>query len=145
MDKNLYEQDFYAWTIENANLIRQRKFSEIDLEHVVEELKDMGISTKRELINRIGVLLAHLLKWEYQPSMRSSSWQGTIKEQRRRVLKLLKDNPSLKSQIDNFIPDAFESAIISASVETGIPEFDFPQICPFSKEQIFDTNYWPIE
>ena len=75
-----YEQDFFAWAMKNAELIRQGRLSEIDAEHIAEELEDMGGSSKRELTNRLGVLLAHLLKWKYQPEQRSSSWSGTIKE-----------------------------------------------------------------
>jgi hypothetical protein len=60
-----YKQDFYAWAMKNAALIRQGRFSEIDAEHVAEELESMGKSEKRELISRLSILLTHLLKWQF--------------------------------------------------------------------------------
>ncbi|MBF0551328.1 MAG: DUF29 domain-containing protein, partial [Deltaproteobacteria bacterium] len=97
MNPESYDRDFYAWTMNNAELIRQGRFSEIDIEHLAEELEGMGRSEKRALISRLAVLLAHLLKWTFHPGLRCTSWKYTIKEQRRRVLALLKDSPSLQT------------------------------------------------
>lgn len=138
-----YDTDFYAWAIENAELIRQRKFDEIDINNVAEEIESMGKSEKRELINRLSVLIAHLLKWQYQPQKRGRSWNLTIKQQRLQVNKLLKNNPSLKSKIELDFKDAYESALISASDETGIIEEDFPKQCPFDLEECLDNDFLP--
>ena len=140
-----YETDFYTWLLENARLIRQGQFSKFDHENVAEELEGMARSDKRQLASRLAVLLAHLLKWELQPEKRSSSWRGTIKEQRKRILKLLAESPSLKNELKNQLVDAHESAIIIASNDTGISEFDFPQNCPFTLEQILDKNFLGID
>lgn len=78
-----YEQDVVAWAREQAALLRAGKFSAIDVEHIAEEIEDVGKSEQRELSSRMSVLLAHLLKWQYQPGRRGSSWQRTIREQRR--------------------------------------------------------------
>jgi hypothetical protein len=98
-DKVAFTYDFYAWAMRNAELLRQGRFSEIDAEHIAEELEDMGASAKCELLNRLRVLLAHLLKWQYQPDWRSKGWKYTIKEQRRRIDRLLQENPSLRHKL----------------------------------------------
>lgn len=138
-----YDTDFYAWAIENAELIRLRKFDEIDINNVAEEIESMGKSERRELINRLSVLIAHLLKWQHQSQKRSRSWNLTIKQQRLQVNKLLKNNPSLKSKIELDFTDAYESALISASDETGIIEEDFPKQCPFDLEDCLDNDFLP--
>lgn len=96
MSRTLYEQDFYAWANRNAQLIRAGKLSEIDVENIAEELEGMGRSEKRAFINRLAILLAHLLKWHFQPALRSRSWQYTIRAQRDQLYDLLEDSPSLK-------------------------------------------------
>ena len=102
----LYEQDFYAWANEQAALLRSGRVSDADLEHIAEEIESMGRSEKRELINRLKVLLAHLLKWQFQPTLRGTSWRLTIEDQRQEVAEHLADNPSLKAML----PEAMASA-----------------------------------
>ena len=80
-----YEDDFYAWTVEQARLLRSGEFSELDIENIAEELESMGRSDKREIESRLSVLLAHLLKWQLQVGLRSRSWSGTIREQREHI------------------------------------------------------------
>jgi len=82
----------------------------------------MGASERRELINRLAVLLAHLLKWHYQPSFRGRSWQLTIKEQRRQLQRLLNDNPSLHARLEEFTSDAYVDSVLLAAKETGLEE-----------------------
>lgn len=96
MSATLYDKDFYAWTQEQAKLIKERTLSKLDLVHLYEELNIMGAKEKSELKNRLAQLLMHLLKWKYQPSRQSRSWQNTIKDQREELEDLLEDNPSLK-------------------------------------------------
>ena len=137
-----YEQDYYAWTQQTAELLRQQHFSEIDIEHVAEELEDMGASKERELENRLGILLAHLLKWRYQPERRSNSWRLTIKEQRQRIIRVLRKNPSLKAHLDQTCADAYSDAILIAARETGLPESLFPQDTSFTWEETIG-DHWP--
>ena len=92
---SLYDQDFATWTSETARLLRARRFDEIDIEHVAEEIEDMGKSEKRELLSRLSVLVLHLLKWKFQREKRSSSWKATILTQRTELGRLLEDSPSL--------------------------------------------------
>ena len=137
-----YEIDFYSWTLHSAQLLREGKFSELDIENVAEEIESMGKSDKRELISRFALLLSHLLKWQYQPERRGNSWKHTIKNQRLEVKELLKDSPSLKYELDKQ-EYAYEKALNIAIEETGLSENTFPKNCPFSLEQCFNDQFLP--
>jgi hypothetical protein len=139
----LYEQDFYAWTLKNATLLRQGRLGEIDREHLAEELESMGRGEKRELSNRLAVLLAQMLKWRIQANRRGRSWQLTLKEQRRQAMRVLRDNPSLKPVLAEIVAEAYEDAILRAAQETGLDESAFTTGCPFTLEQILDENFLP--
>jgi hypothetical protein len=138
-----YDKDFYAWALHNAELIRQGKLSEVDLEHVAEEIESIGRSDKRELINRFAILLSHLLKWHYQPERRGNSWKYTIKTQRFEVVELLKDSPSLKYELDKQLYYAYEKALLLTVEQTGLSQDTFPITCPFSLNQALDNNFLP--
>ena len=138
-----YNKDFYAWAIHNAELIRQGKLNEIDAENVAEELEGMGNNNKRELINRFAVLIAHLLKWKFQPIRHSKSWTLTIKNQRFEILDLLEESPSLKYQIELKFNHAYEKAKIICSEQIGIDENELPKNCPFNLEECLNFNFLP--
>lgn len=142
---DVYHQDFYAWAMENAQLLRQGRLSEVDMEHIAEELESMGRSERRELISRLSVLLAHLLKWMFQPELRSNSWRYTIEEQRGAVMDLLEDSPSLHQELKDKLAKAYVNALLIAARETGFDKTRFPECCPFSLGQILDENFWPME
>ena len=144
-EPDLYEQDFYAWTQEQATKLRSSELATLDLEHLAEEIESMGRSERREFLNRLAVLLAHLLKWRYQPERRGSgkSWRATIKEQRRQVRRVLKDSPSLHHGLENNFAEAYGDAIQKVVRETPLEETDLPEECPFTLEQVLDTEYWP--
>ncbi len=141
----LYERDFYAWANEQARLLREGKLAAADIEHIAEEIESMGRSEKRELINRLTVLLLHLLKWQYQPGFRGTSWRLTVEEQRYRLDAHIADNPSLKSVVVPSMVDAYRLALIEAERETGLPRHNFPTACPWSFEQVMDEAFWPEE
>jgi len=138
-----YEKDFYAWALENAQLIRNGKFSEVDIKNVAEELEDMGKSEKRQLVNRLAVLMGHLLKWEFQPQRRGNSWKNTIDHQRSRLKKLLNESPSLKNELLERISEAYKDALFIASDETGLPKEDFPQDENYTLEQLLNDAFFP--
>ncbi len=140
-----YKKDFYSWLIKNARLLREQKFTKIDAEHIAEELEAMGRSEKRELINRLSVLIAHLLKWKYQAVRRSRSWKNTILTQRIDINDLLEDSPSLRYDIENRIKKAYKKAKLKAEDETGINKKQFPEICPFLTEEIVSEDFFPEE
>ena len=138
-----YDTDFYAWAMQNAELIRQGRFAEIDAEHVAEEIADMGRNIKRALDHRLAVLLAHLLKWEYQDAFHCPSWRYTIKEQRRAITDLLEENPSLQHGLQEVLNRAYQRARQAAADETELKISTFPEACLFSPEQALDNDYWP--
>ncbi|BAY76935.1 hypothetical protein NIES25_33930 [Nostoc linckia NIES-25] len=92
-NQNLYEADFYAWTQQQANLLRHHQWNQLDLSNLIEEIESLGRKERQELRNRLSILIGHLLKWEYQAGQRSRSWLATIRVQRRETLKLLNENP----------------------------------------------------
>jgi hypothetical protein len=138
-----YNKDFYAWLMKNADLLRQHKFNEVDIEHVAEELESMGKSERRELTSRLTVLLAHLLKWKFQPALRSRSWKNTILTQRIDIKELLEDSPSLHYELGERLAIAYEKARLSAEDETGIDKNNFPESCPFTFEQLLKKDFLP--
>ena len=140
-----YEKDIVAWANEQASFIRAGRFDLLDLEHIAEEIEDVGKSEQRELSSRMVVLLAHLLKWQYQPARRGSSWERTIKVQRTQVIRCLKKTPSLKSSLQDqdWLDSTWDDAITQATNETGIELTVFPESCPWTSEQILDQDFFP--
>ena len=136
-----YESDFYGWTKQQSYLLKNRKIAEIDWDNLAEEIEDMGRSEKRQLESRLEVLIMHLLKWQFQPNMRSRSWQLTIKEQRLRLEKLLKENPSLKSNLVDVQTKIYPLAVISAEKETGLDSF--PETCPYELIDVLAADFLP--
>ena len=140
---SLYNTDFHAWAVKQTNFIKKHQIDKLDLAHLQEELEIMGATERRELSNRLAVLLMHLLKWKYQPPRRSVSWELTIKEQRIEVTKHLDSNPSLKAKVNEYIDDVYELATIRAARETKLSEKSFPVKCEWSIKQVLDKNFFP--
>jgi hypothetical protein len=143
MTMSVYERDFYAWTQEQANLLRDHEFSKLDLDNLIEELESMGRSERRQLTSRLEVLLVHLLKWVFQPERRTRSWQTTMAEQRRRIQRILRDNPSLRPELDACLRDAYEDARYTAADETSLPLTTFPERCPYPLERVLEADWLP--
>ena len=123
--RSLHDSDFYAWSLEQAALLRSGRVAEADLGAVAEEIEGMGKAEKRELISRLTVLLLHLLKWERQPARRGDSWRLSIANARDEIADLLADNPSLKSVLDDAMASAFRYARRKAAIDTDLGEEDF--------------------
>ena len=138
-----YDQDLYSWSLEQAKLLRERKFDQIDLEHIIEEIEDMSKSEKRALGSFLETLLMHLLKWQYQPAHQGRSWKFTIIEQRKRIVGHMKENPGLKSKLPDVIETAYGYAVSGAVRETGLAQETFPVQCPWTYEQFMDEDFWP--
>jgi len=126
-----YEKDFYKWTRTQANLLKTQEFEKLDIKHLMEEIESLGNSEKRALESHIANLFLHLLKIEHQPSMRSKSWDNFVKNAKFQITKLLKANPSLKSKLSQLSEDAYFTARLNASSETGLDENVFPIACPW--------------
>ena len=140
-----YETDFYLWTQAQAELLRARRFDELDLENLIDEVASVGGSEKREIGNRLVVLLGHLLKWKYQPGARKNGWTATIFEQRTQIALILRASPSLKRHPASVFAASYLSGRLLASKETGIDFTLFPEVPPFTVVQALDLDYLPKE
>ncbi len=138
-----HDEDFYGWAMAEANLLRQRRLGDLDFDNLIEELESMGASERRALVSRMAQLIFHLLKWQFQPDFRGRSWRASIKEQRKKTKGILKDNPSFKNEITNFISDAYEDAFLLIEKETPLDLKLFPAECPYSFEQIMNNEFYP--
>jgi hypothetical protein len=138
-----YEQDVVAWANEQAALLRAGRLDALDLQHIAEEIEDVGKSEQRELASRMAVLLAHLLKWQHQPERRGTSWQRTIKEQRTAIKARLKRTPSLKPMMSDpdWQEEIWADAVTKAIDETGLN--DFPAACAWSVESVLSVEFYP--
>ena len=142
-DPTLYDSDFYAWTTEQAELLRTGRLSEMDLEHLAEEIESLGRSEKRELVSRLTILLLHLLKWQFQPMRHGPSWRLSIATTRDILADHLDENPSLRVTIEASVTVAYRRARRNASVETGLADAIFPAVCPWSVDQLLSEDFWP--
>ncbi|MCY7331188.1 MAG: DUF29 domain-containing protein [Pseudanabaena sp. CAN_BIN31] len=138
---NLYEVDFYAWTQQQSEFLALGKWEDLDIKNLVEEIESLGKQQKQELRNCLGVLIGHLLKWDCQPELRGKSWKSTIREQRKQVQLLLKDNPSLQSYLDEAVIDAYELGLALVVRETTLDYQDLPSECPYAIAQILDPEF----
>jgi hypothetical protein len=140
-----YQYDIVAWANEQAALLRAGHFSSLDIEHLAEEIEDVGKSEQRELLNRMAVLLAHLLKWQYQPERRGSSWETTIHTQRNSIDRRLRKTPSLKAILNDsdWWADTWDDALALASQETGYSYKAFPDHCPWMISDILKPDWFP--
>ncbi|WP_254174710.1 DUF29 domain-containing protein [Planktothrix pseudagardhii] len=143
MSITLYEQDFYSWVYQQSNLLREGKFEQLDLAHLIEELEDLGNRHYDQLESRFIQLIAHLLKWQVQYWKQTNSWRATIRVQRTAIAKLLRRNPGLKSRLEEALNESWSEARDLAIAETDLPDDQFPEVCPFSVEQIMSSNFWP--
>src|SRR5262245_23531575 len=94
--KTLYDRDFYTWTQHQAAHLRARDWDAVDVEHLAEEIAALGIAQRHAVQGHLRLLLAHLLKWQYQPRKRSRTWQTTILNARTEIEQHLADNPGLQ-------------------------------------------------
>lgn len=140
---SLYERDFYAWTQQQAEKLRARSHNDIEWESVAEEIESLGRSDKREIGNRIGVVLLHLLKWEHQPHKRKPGWLNTLREQRHQLDTLLRESPSLRALPSHAVADEFPFARLKASDETGLPLRLFPAQCPYDADEVLSQDFFP--
>lgn len=148
----LYDTDFSAWALRNAELLKTGQLEQADLMHISEELESMAKKDRNELVSRLIILLAHLLKWQYQLATLSemwqeftgNRWQSSIDEQRLQIHRQLKLSPSLKPFFSEAMLEAYPDAVKLAARETGLGKTAFPTGCPYTQEQLLDEDFFPI-
>jgi hypothetical protein len=134
-----YSADLYAWAMEQSAFLRAGAFERLDLDHLAEEIADVGRAEYNKLVGAAEVLLVHLLKWEHQPALRSRSWVNSIAEHRDRIGFILSDNPGLKSKRDEVLARAYRVARSRASTEMDCDVAELPQLCPIDWSQMMDA------
>lgn len=139
---DLYETDVVAWAEEQAALLRSGQLSAIDASNIAEEIEDVGKNEQRALASRLAVLVAHLLKWQFQPDLRSKSWQSTIREQRSAIARKLRASPSLHHTLadEEWLKAVWQHAVADAATETGL---DFPDYAIWPTSRVLDPNFFP--
>ncbi|MEH2050853.1 DUF29 domain-containing protein [Nostoc sp.] len=140
---HLYKTDFYDWTQKQVSLLKTQQWEQLDTVNLIEEIETLGRRERQELRNRLGVLLGHLLKWQFQPEKHSNSWLGTIREQRVQIKLLLQDSPSLKPYLDEVFFSVYELGLALAIRETELGENVFPEICPYTLDQTLNPKFLP--
>lgn len=138
-----YHRDFYAWAMRQAGLLRARSGNALDWDHVAEEIESLGKSQESELRSRYAVLLAHLLKWRFQPERRGASWENTIRTQRALIADHLGDNPGLKPKREALFQKAYVQARGDAATEMDRALNELPEATPFSLDAAMDPDFWP--
>ncbi|MBE9176013.1 DUF29 domain-containing protein [Synechocystis salina LEGE 06155] len=142
MNDILYNQDFFSWTQQQAELLSAKRSDQLDLEHLIEEIPDLGNRHYDQLESRLMVLTAHLLKWQIQYWKRGNSWRATIRVQRTSLAKLLRRNPGLKTRLEEAMAESWQEARDWAIAETDLPDEQFPDSCPFTVAEILDSDFW---
>lgn len=137
-----YKTDFVVWAEQQAALLAQGQFDKLDLPNLVDEVLDLSRRERQALFSNLKVVLLHLLKWSYQPTMRSNSWRASIREHRQRIARQLKDSPSLKPYLEEIFTECYQDARLLAADETELPEDRFPSECPFTIADSLNPDFW---
>lgn len=143
IDENLYERDFYSWSCQQAQLLRERKFDQVDWSNVIEEIEDLGRSEYRALVSPLKQLTLHLLKWQYQPQYCSPSWRLSIDKQRLKIERILEDNPRLVFRREEAVAEGYKYGRKEANKETFLEANVFPEVCPYGWEHLLDEQFFP--
>ena len=137
-----YEADPYTWALEQAELLRSRRFDLIDPANIADEIEALVHYLADKLRSDLGRVLQHLLKWDHQQEVRMRSWALSIREHRRRIARHLRKAPGLRSIMPEILQDAYDNGRRHALNETGLARKAFPETCPYTWEEIMDR---PIE
>ncbi len=139
----LYGRDFFAWTQRASELLRKGCFAEADIQHVAEEIADMGKERQHALKSQTRRLLVHLLKWQFQPERRSRSWRVSMANARVEISDVLEESPSLKATTPDLPADVYQNAVKLTTLETGLPRKSFPDSCPYTFDQMMEDDFLP--
>jgi hypothetical protein len=138
-----YSQDCNLWIKQTTKLLRENRWQEIDIEHLIEEFEGVGKSEQRGISSQLTRLLLHLLKWEYQPSRRSDSWLDSITDARFQIELAMEDSPSLKNYPLDELAQSYQRARRKAAKQTGIALSIFPEYCPYSLDFVLQEDWLP--
>jgi hypothetical protein len=141
-----YDTDFYTWTQMQAEALRHKEWAALDVDHLAEEIADVGQSIEHAIESHLERLLLHLLKWRYDPAPEPRrGWRLTIRHARREIHKYLRRNPGLQHYPARYLAEAYAVAREDAPDETELPSETFPEACPWSIDLILSPDYFPEE
>lgn len=132
----LYESDFNEWLDTQIKLIKSKDFEKLDIEHLIEEMEDLGDSFKEAIESHLTIILMHKLKQLLQPERDGKSWNSSIIEGKFQIEKKVQRHPSLKNYPRKVFLECYEDARRVASRETGLDLRKFPKECPWSLEEV---------
>ncbi len=138
-----YQVDFNAWTDQTAQLLREGRWAEVDIEHLIEEVEDLGKRDRRAVVSQLIRLMLHLLKWQHQPERRTDSWLDSITDARVQIELALQDSPSLRSYLAEQVETSYRRARRQATKQTSLDVLTFPQACPYALAQVLDEDWLP--
>lgn len=133
-----YDDDLALWATQQAQALRNG--DRTDTENIAEEIEDLSRSRHRELKSRLKVLTTHLLKWQYQPEMRSNSWKAAMLEQKEQIDDLLEESPSLRRHVDEYFEARYERARTLAALEMSVAK-DLLPMDPTSIKRLVDRAF----
>jgi hypothetical protein len=138
-----YESDFYTWTKAQAAALRAKDWPVLDVANLAEEIESLGNEQAHAVESHLVIVLAHLLKWHYQPQRRRRGWRTSVRVGRQQIARRLRRNPGLRPGLPTFLSDAYADARKRAMDETDLPMATFPEACPWALVQVLDENFWP--
>jgi len=138
-----YTTDFNEWVQQTAQLLRARRWQDLDLQHLIEEVEDLGKSERRGVASQLTRLLLHLLKWQYEPQRRSDSWLDSITDARTQIDLAIEDSPSLRSYPEAQLKQSYQRARRQAAKQTEMPLEVFPENCPYALDLVLDEDWLP--
>ncbi len=139
----LYDTDFAQWAEKTAQMLKDGRVSEIDLEHLIEEVEDLSRRERDALYSNLKVIVLHLLKWQFQPHKQTNSWRASMVEHRQRIKRQVKKSPSLQSYPEEILSECYGDARELASIETGLPLDTFPTECLYALIDILTPEFLP--
>jgi hypothetical protein len=141
VQKTAYDNDIIQWVEKQVSLIKEKRYAEVDWVNILEEIEDLSKLERDRFLSSIRLIIQHLLKWEYQPEKRSKSWKITITRERNNLKRYLRDTPSLKRYWQD-LAKVYRDGRADAANETGISDWEFPDNCPYTSEQI-QSDWFP--
>jgi len=138
-----YLADFNSWIDQTAQLLRESRWHEVDVPHLIEEVEGLGKSERRGIASQLTRLLLHLLKWQYQTQRRSDSWLDSITDARTQIELAIEDSPSLISYPVEQLEESYQRARRQAAKQTSMAIAMFPDVCPYSPELVLAEDWLP--
>jgi Domain of unknown function DUF29 len=148
--QSLYDRDFFAWTQQQAALLRReaarRPTTDLDLGNLAEEIDSLGKRDRRALASQIARITEHLLKLQHgRAAQPRAGWENSVDAHRSRARRLLADSPGLKGELGTILSESYEDGRRRAArlLRGELDPATLPEACPYSLDQILERDWWP--